>query len=104
MAGKHVPERTCVACRRLKPKRELLRVVRRPDGTVAVDPTGKAPGRGAYIGASRECLRLALERKALERSLKTVISETDRAGLEAELYKRRASCPFRDEDEGSREG
>jgi predicted RNA-binding protein YlxR (DUF448 family) len=96
VAGKHIPERSCVACRRVKPKRELVRIVRRPDGSVAVDPTGKAPGRGAYIGPSRECLRLALERRALERALQTTISAEDRAALEAELYKRRASCPWRE--------
>jgi transposase len=63
---------------------------------VAVDPTGKAPGRGAYIGPSRECLRLALERKALERALDVTITPEARAAMEAELYKRRASCPWRE--------
>ena len=93
MAGKHTPERTCVACRQAMPKRDLVRIVRQPDGSVVVDLTGKAAGRGAYIGPSRECLRLALERRALERSLKVTLTDADRAGLEAELYKRRASCP-----------
>lgn len=94
MAGKHTPERTCVACRQAMPKRDLVRIVRQPDGSVVVDPTGKAAGRGAYIGPSRECLRLAFERRALERSLQVTLTDADRAGLEAELYKRRASCPF----------
>lgn len=97
MPPKHVPERTCVACRRAKPKRELVRIVRGPDGSITVDPRGKAPGRGAYIGPSRECLRLALERKALERALGVTLTEADRAQLEAELYKRRATCPWHEE-------
>ena len=100
MAGKHIPQRTCVACRRTGPKRELLRVVRRPDGTIAADPSGKAAGRGAYIGPSRECLTLALQRKALERALGAPLSDADRAALEAELYTRRATCPWRDEAQG----
>ena len=104
MSGRRVPERTCVACRKVRPKRDLVRIVRAPDGTIAVDPRGKAPGRGAYIGPSRECLKLALERKALERALGVVIQEAERALLEAELYKRRATCPWREEADMSSEG
>lgn len=94
---KHVPERTCVACRAKVPKRDLVRIVRGPDGTVTVDWRGKAPGRGAYIGPSRECLQLALQRQALERSLAVTLTAEDRTHLESELYKRRASCPYREE-------
>jgi predicted RNA-binding protein YlxR (DUF448 family) len=66
---KRVPARTCVACRQEAGKRELLRFVRRPDGVAALDPTGRAPGRGAYVHASPECLEQARRRKTLERAL-----------------------------------
>jgi len=63
------PVRTCVACRTERPKAALLRLVRRPDGDVTIDPTGRMPGRGAYLCADAACLRLALRRSALERAL-----------------------------------
>lgn len=88
------PERTCTGCRQTGPKRELVRIVRSPDGHVRVDWTGKAAGRGAYIGPAQECLRRALERRALQRSLAVEITPEDRAELEAELYKKRPSCPW----------
>jgi predicted RNA-binding protein YlxR (DUF448 family) len=65
---------------------------------VRVDRTGKAAGRGAYIGPARECLQRALARQALERSLACELGDDDRAALEAELYQRRASCPWPDDD------
>lgn len=98
MRPKHVPERTCIGCGRSRPKRELVRLVRGPDGRVSVDETGKAHGRGAYIGPARECLRRALERGAVERAFKAPLDPSDRAGLEAAMYKRRATCPYREED------
>lgn len=104
MQRKHVPTRTCVACRRARPKRELVRIVRTPEGRVVVDWTGKAPGRGAYVGPARECLQRGLQRKALERALGVTIGAEDRAALEAELYKRRASCPWPEEDDMSPAG
>lgn len=58
----HVPMRTCAACRQVRPKRSMTRVVRAPDGSVAIDPTGKAAGRGTYVcddPACREPERLA---------------------------------------------
>lgn len=72
---RRVPIRTCVACRTSGGKRGLLRVVRLAGeaGGVALDPTGKRSGRGAYVCATAECVALALKRKALERSLKTPI-------------------------------
>src|SRR5262245_37918115 len=66
----HIPIRTCVACRQTDEKRDLLRVVRQPDGAVCFDPKGKLSGRGAYVCASAECLALARKQKKLERSLK----------------------------------
>jgi predicted RNA-binding protein YlxR (DUF448 family) len=95
MPQRHIPERTCVACRSLRPKREMVRVVRtaagprEPDAggtvsyTVEIDPTGKKSGRGAYVCRRRECWDVALRGKALERALKTELSETNRSALAA---------------------
>ena len=70
MKPKHTPIRTCVACRATDEKRDLLRVVRQPDGAVLHDPKGKLSGRGAYVCARPECIALARKQKKLERSLK----------------------------------
>jgi predicted RNA-binding protein YlxR (DUF448 family) len=66
---KKIPVRTCVGCGSERPKREMVRVVRRVDGTVAVDPTGKASGRGAYVCPNPACLDQARRRGRLERGL-----------------------------------
>ena len=66
---KHLPQRQCLGCRQMKPKPELVRVVRSPEGSVSVDLRGKAPGRGAYVCPSTDCLKKALRSKALSRSL-----------------------------------
>ena len=66
---KKTPMRQCLGCREMKPKPELVRVVRSPEGTVSVDLRGKAPGRGAYVCRSADCLKKALRSKALSRSL-----------------------------------
>lgn len=66
---KHRPVRTCVACREEAGKGELIRVVRRPDGSVVLDPTGGAAGRGAYLHARAECIELARKRRSLDRAL-----------------------------------
>lgn len=79
---KHVPLRTCISCRETRPKRELLRVVRTPDGHVLIDATGKKSGRGAYLCARLSCWKNALKTKRLEQELETSISEEDRAGLD----------------------
>ncbi|HWO93703.1 MAG TPA: YlxR family protein [Dehalococcoidia bacterium] len=85
MSGKarRIPQRTCVGCREATAKRQLRRVVRTPEGGVAVDPSGRANGRGAYVHDSAECWRDALQRDALGRALRTTISPEDRASLEA---------------------
>ncbi len=80
---KHVPLRTCIACHETKPKRELLRVVRTPDGHVVLDATGKKSGRGAYLCARRSCWETAMKKKRLEQEFETTISDEDRAALEA---------------------
>ena len=80
---KHVPLRTCVSCRETKPKRELLRVVRTPDGHVLMDATGKKSRRGAYLCAKLSCWENALKKKRIEQEFELVLSEEDRAGLDA---------------------
>lgn len=70
MKPKHIPIRTCVACRETDEKRDLMRIVRQPDGGVLYDPKGKLSGRGAYLCARAECIALARKQKKLERSLK----------------------------------
>ena len=66
---KRNPLRQCLGCREMKPKTELVRVVRSPEGNVSVDLRGKSPGRGAYVCRSAECLKRALRSRALGRSL-----------------------------------
>ena len=78
-----MPQRTCVACRQVEGKRQLVRVVRTPTGAVEVDLTGKKNGRGAYLHADPACWDTALKRKALQHALKTEIAETDRLALTA---------------------
>ena len=70
MKPKHTPIRTCVACRETDEKRDLLRIVRQPDGMLRYDPKGKLSGRGAYLCARTSCIALARKQKKLERSLK----------------------------------
>ena len=70
MAETKQPERLCVGCRQLHPKSELLRIVRTAEGAAAYDPTGKSPGRGAYLCPSAECLRLARRQGGLSWSFK----------------------------------
>ena len=67
--AKRVPLRQCLGCREMKPKAELVRVVRSPEGAVSVDLRGKAPGRGAYVCRSADCLKKALRSKAVGRAL-----------------------------------
>lgn len=78
---RHVPLRTCVGCRQVRPKRQLIRIVRLPDGGVEVDPTGKRSGRGAYLCPQRDCWVKALERKGLDHALKTTLSDQEKVYL-----------------------
>lgn len=80
---KHVPLRTCIACRQERGKRELIRVVRTPAGTVQVDPTGKLAGRGAYLCRARACWEQALSSRRLNAALKTSVNADDQAALQA---------------------
>ena len=85
MQQKKIPQRQCMGCRERKEKRELIRVVRAPDGSVSLDFRGKAPGRGAYICPDMACLKKALRSKALDRSLEVTIPEEIYARLEQEM-------------------
>ncbi len=71
---KKVPLRMCVGCQEMKPKKELIRVVRTPQDTVEIDPTGKRSGRGAYICPRLECLQKAIKAKRLEKALQRSIA------------------------------
>ena len=69
MVQKKIPLRRCSGCGQSKPKKELVRVVRAPDGSVSLDLAGRKPGRGAYVCPSRECLAKARKAKRFERAL-----------------------------------
>jgi predicted RNA-binding protein YlxR (DUF448 family) len=73
MASRHEPRRTCVGCRQEAGKKGLIRIVRLPAGTVALDASGKASGRGAYVHRDPSCIDLARKRRALDRALGTPI-------------------------------
>lgn len=70
---KKIPMRQCLGCREMKPKRELVRVVKSPEGEIVLDRTGKAPGRGAYICPDAACLKKAEKGRALERAFSSQI-------------------------------
>jgi uncharacterized protein len=79
---KHVPQRTCIACRKVDAKRGLRRLVRVESLRVVVDPSGKRPGRGAYLCAERSCWEAAFKRAAIERALKIpTLDPEDRQAL-----------------------
>ncbi|MCI6277421.1 MAG: YlxR family protein [Clostridium sp.] len=75
MKMRKIPQRMCNGCMEMKPKKELIRIVKSPEGEVSIDLTGKKPGRGAYICKNSECLEKAFKTKKLSRSLETPISE-----------------------------
>lgn len=75
MAGKKIPLRQCLGCGEMKNKKEMLRVIKTPEGEICLDTTGRKNGRGAYVCMSGECLAKARKNKGLERSLKTAIPE-----------------------------
>lgn len=85
MKVKKIPQRMCIGCQEMKPKKELIRVVKNSEGTIKVDLTGKAPGRGAYICKSAECLEKAIKGKRLEKNFETKIDESIFQRLREEL-------------------
>jgi predicted RNA-binding protein YlxR (DUF448 family) len=70
---KKIPMRMCVGCKEMKPKKELIRIVRTPENTIEIDRTGKRAGRGAYLCPSTECLQKAIKGKRLEKCLEQQI-------------------------------
>lgn len=80
---RRMPQRTCIACRLVRAKRDLVRIVRTPEGAVVVDPTGKRNGRGAYLCRQRTCWRAGMKRGTIERALKQPVSGADLSALES---------------------
>ena len=90
MKPKKIPMRMCVGCREMKEKRELIRIVRTPEGEVAIDVTGKRSGRGAYVCRQAECLKRAIRQKPLERQLEITLTPEISGALTAEMERRSA--------------
>ncbi len=82
---KHIPMRTCIVCREQKDKKALVRLVLSADGTIAVDNSGKLPGRGAYICADGDCAMAVQKKRALDRAFKTKFPDTEYARIAEEL-------------------
>ncbi len=89
-APKKIPMRQCLGCREHRPKRELVRIVRSPEGTVSLDVSGRANGRGAYLCRDAACLQRARKSKALERAFSAAIPEDVYGKLEEELVQSHA--------------
>lgn len=82
---KHVPLRKCIACQERYPKRELIRVVCTPEGTIQVDPRGKRAGRGAYVCRNPQCWEVALEPERLSRALRCKLVSEEAAMLKRQI-------------------
>lgn len=78
---KYIPQRTCVACRRVEGKRDLVRLVRTAAGIVEIDATGKKSGRGAYLCRASQCWEAAIKGGRLEHSLKVTLTQSNRNEL-----------------------
>ena len=75
----------CVHCRTMRPKRELIRLVATKDGVISLDPSGRKPGRGAYVCRNRDCLEQAIRARKIDRGLKARMDETILAALIAQM-------------------
>jgi uncharacterized protein len=91
MRQRKIPLRKCVACQEMKPKKQLIRVVRTPDEQIQIDQSGKKAGRGAYLCAKIDCFKLAQKSKAFDRALKQNVSSA--------IYEQLAQDFIRVEDE-----
>ena len=80
-----IPQRQCVGCRTMHDKRDLLRVVKSPEGEITLDASGKKSGRGAYVCRSAECLKKAQKSKALDRALEVTIPEEVYTALQQQM-------------------
>ena len=85
MAMKKIPLRQCIGCGQMKNKREMIRVIKTPEGEILLDATGRKNGRGAYLCPSGECLKKAVKNKGLERSFKMAIPKEIYENLEKEM-------------------
>lgn len=85
MQQRKIPMRQCLGCRTMFPKRELIRVVRSPEGGLSLDFKGKAPGRGAYLCPNPDCLKKALKSRAIERAFSVSVPEEVYEALEARM-------------------
>ena len=85
MAEKKIPMRQCLGCREMKPKKELIRVVKTPEDNVMLDFSGKANGRGAYVCRCSACLKKAVKSKAFERAFSMSVPEEVWTRLEKEI-------------------
>lgn len=72
---KKIPMRMCLGCQEMKPKKELIRIVRTPDHDIDIDPTGKRSGRGAYICPSEECLKKAVKGRRMEKAFQQAVPQ-----------------------------
>jgi len=84
--SKHVPQRTCIACRQIKEKKALIRLVRAENGAAEVDISGRKPGRGAYLCPNKVCWELVLKKNRLEYALRTKLSDDNRQILTEYLH------------------
>ena len=82
---KKIPMRQCLGCREMKPKKELIRVVRSPEGEISLDFEGKASGRGAYVCPDPRCLKKAIKARALERAFSAQIPQEIYERLESQM-------------------
>lgn len=85
MQKRKIPMRQCLGCRTMFPKKELIRVVRSPEGDIALDFKGKAPGRGAYVCCNPECLKKAKKTRALERAFGVPVPDEIYDALTAQM-------------------
>ena len=84
---KKIPMRTCIACREEKPKREMLRIVRSADGAIALDFSGKLPGRGAYICNSEACIKKLRKYRLLHKAFSQEVDESVYQAIEEEFLR-----------------
>ena len=87
MTTKKIPMRMCIGCREMKPKRELIRVVKTTDGEIRLDTTGKLNGRGAYVCGCMECLKKIRKQNALSHAFSMKVEDDIYDNLEAQLEK-----------------
>ena len=85
MSTKKFPQRQCIGCGEMKNKKEMIRILKTPEGAFSLDSTGRKNGRGAYICPSKDCYKKAVKNKGLERSLKMAIPKEVYEALEKEM-------------------